>query len=193
MRNCYFQMSLRWRGAISVQQSAWARGRALWMGRRFQSDESEKQDRLPFREEREQRLDAWVQQSEAEGGASRSSLLYPPMKGVPTHTLQEYRERYDSQLEPGQELPNEEIVLCGRLYTKRQASKKLLFLDVQSNGGRVQVMASLSSYQPTGQALSFSRLIDTLNRGDQIGIVPISHDRLDIRTHHHGAYMRIGN
>ena len=120
-------------------------------------------ERKTFREEREVRLAGWVE------GKDRSSTLYPPMEGLPSHTLNQYREKYGELLEPEEELSGELVTLCGRVYSKRLSGKKLIFFDLRSDGGSVQVMAVINSYQPAEKGIPFERLVDTINRGDLLG------------------------
>lgn len=51
----------------------------------------------------------------------------------------------DGKLEAGQTVEvNEPITLAGRVYTIRESSSKLRFYDLQQDGQKVQIMASLA-------------------------------------------------
>lgn len=127
------------------------------------------QERKSFREEREERLGQLVEERIQQ--TTRTNTLYPPLPFNPTHTIESYRNEFMDKLKAGEKLENTEIIVCGRIYTKRHASKKLLFIDIGSNGSNIQIMASLSSYKPShDQAIDFNGIISTLNRGDIIGL-----------------------
>jgi len=55
--------------------------------------------------------------------------------------------------------------LSGRIKSIRSAGSKLIFIDLEGDGSRVQVMATAALYQG-----EFEALHTTLRRGDIIGI-----------------------
>ena len=152
------------RGVVFLRRcrlSCQIRGNGLRISRGFcEVNDEEIMDRKSYREEREMRLNNLVE----EKNQPASSVLYPPLPDNPTHTIMEYRSQYD-HISPGEGV-SDSVILCGRIYSKRQASKKLIFFDLGSNGSRVQIMASLNSYEPTSSGLSFDSLHSTAARGD---------------------------
>ena len=81
----------------------------------------------------------------------------------PTHTLEQFITQFHS-LEAGAREKDHEIVLTGRLVTKRDASKKLIFYDLESNGDRLQVLCSKANYTTD------FKLNQLIRRGDLVGI-----------------------
>ena len=123
-------------------------------------------DHKTFREEREQRLAHFAEQKSSD--SDLRSVLYPPLPFEPSHTLTEFRSAFEDKMKPGEQLETA-VSVCGRIYTKRSASKKLLFVDIGSDGTNIQIMASLSKYKPTEAGVNFEGLNNVLNRGDIIG------------------------
>ena len=59
-----------------------------------------------------------------------------------THTIEQYRHQWNDVLDNGsRKQESDDISLAGRVVSKREASKKLYFIDIESNGARVQVMS----------------------------------------------------
>eukprot|EP01029_Cantina_marsupialis_P014133 TRINITY_DN312_c0_g1_i4.p1 TRINITY_DN312_c0_g1~~TRINITY_DN312_c0_g1_i4.p1 ORF type:complete len:1017 (-),score=370.81 TRINITY_DN312_c0_g1_i4:584-3634(-) len=81
-------------------------------------------------------------------------------------SLPEYVEKYQS-LEKGQQV-EESVSITGRIMVSRAASSKLVFYDIQGEGAKVQVMASLAFYENKDK---FNDINAILKRGDIIGII----------------------
>jgi len=79
-----------------------------------------------------------------------------------------------SNLEKGARCPDTEVLLAGRIISKREASKKLFFYDVDCHGQRLQVMSPLQQYEQPQDgdegSNSFRDVHLNLRRGDIIGI-----------------------
>lgn len=133
--------------------------------------------------------------------STTSRFSYPPYGGAHdsknfkiTHTVSEFRNQYNSILKPGdQKTDSKEISIAGRVISKREASKKLYFIDIENNGTRVQIMSnekhfiesipslsstpttstidhSNSSFSSSGSFNTFRSSHRELQRGDIIGI-----------------------
>jgi len=61
---------------------------------------------------------------------------------------------------------NEVVSLTGRIYSIRASGKSLIFIDLDGDSAKVQIMASAEHY--VGKA--FEELQQTLRRGDIIGV-----------------------
>eukprot|EP00761_Pharyngomonas_kirbyi_P012781 gb/GECH01012808.1/.p1 GENE.gb/GECH01012808.1/~~gb/GECH01012808.1/.p1 ORF type:complete len:648 (+),score=180.47 gb/GECH01012808.1/:1-1944(+) len=88
-----------------------------------------------------------------------------PHKFQTSKTIPQFVNEYSS-LENGQRENSIEESLTGRLYSKR-GTGKLVFYDLQSDGGKVQIMSDLSSYKSEEE---FKKIHDLLRRGDIIGV-----------------------
>ncbi len=75
---------------------------------------------------------------------------------------------YDA-LKTGEQRPDVEIRVGGRIYTKRSSGAKLVFYDIRAQGVKVQVMCQ--AQEATGSAVPFEAQHEHLRRGDIIGIV----------------------
>lgn len=92
----------------------------------------------------------------------------------PTHSISAFVTAFEG-LEPESRLKEETVRVSGRILSKRKASSKLVFYDIESNGERLQVMASRGQFQgdpedkrsSDDQFRAFNRL---LTRGDVIGV-----------------------
>ena len=104
-----------------------------------------------------------------------------------THTIDEFRDEWNFLPSGGRQPDTAEgaphaICVAGRIISKREASKKLYFLDMESNGSRIQVMSderhfidptstsSTPPTPPTGQFHNFRDSHKELQRGDIIGV-----------------------
>lgn len=91
-------------------------------------------------------------------------------------SLQKYQQKYAS-LEPKARETQDAVALAGRIVSIRAASKKLVFLDLQSNGTTVQVLSELkhfvgsdmNSEDAEAAKIEFERVHESLRRGDIIG------------------------
>ena len=90
-----------------------------------------------------------------------------PHKFHTTHTLAEYATEH-AALEDGTQLPDGRAALAGRVGAKR-AQGKLVFIDLRSDGRKVQVMAD-PRHMAGGDAAAFASAINGVKRGDVIGV-----------------------
>ncbi|VDM68512.1 unnamed protein product, partial [Strongylus vulgaris] len=78
-------------------------------------------------------------------------------------------------IEKYEHLKNEEVLndvrvsIAGRIYSKRESGKNLVFYDVHSGGTRLQVMAN-ARYHAAG-AEDFSKVHERIRRGDIVGFI----------------------
>ena len=101
-----------------------------------------------------------------------------------TGTISEFRDAWSHLADGAKETHTHdgdevEVSIAGRVLSKRVASKKLVFLDVESGGQRVQVMANEAHFLPvdgddadvpTGRFTTFRPCMHALQRGDIIGV-----------------------
>ncbi|EYC15163.1 hypothetical protein Y032_0038g3664 [Ancylostoma ceylanicum] len=89
-----------------------------------------------------------------------------PHKFNVTTSIAAFIEKYES-------LKNEEVLndvrvsIAGRIYSKRESGKNLVFYDVHSGGVRLQVMAN-ARYHAAGPE-DFSKVHERIRRGDIVG------------------------
>ena len=109
---------------------------------------------------------AWAERGDVFGPGN---VKYPPFK--PSMEGPEFAAAF-SNLESGQRLPEHPVRLAGRITSKREASKKLFFYDLECGGQRIQVMSPVQQYDlPEGQGVeAFRDLHLHLRRGDVIGV-----------------------
>ena len=88
-----------------------------------------------------------------------------PHKFQTTHQIPAYVEAFSS-LADGERAESVEVAIAGRVMSKR-IQGKLLFYDVQGDGGKVQVMSSMGDY--VGDEDSFRATHNLLKRGDIVG------------------------
>lgn len=93
-----------------------------------------------------------------------------------THSFKQYQQQYDA-LEPKAREIQDAVALAGRIVSIRAASKKLVFIDIQSNGTTVQVLSEVKHFEgstPSGDADAvkdeFQKVHESLRRGDIIGV-----------------------
>ncbi|WKX98453.1 hypothetical protein Q1695_013831 [Nippostrongylus brasiliensis] len=89
-----------------------------------------------------------------------------PHKFNVTISLAAFVEKYE-RLQKEEVLENEIVSIAGRVYSKRESGKNLVFYDVHSGGTRLQVMAN-ARYHKSG-AEDFTALHDRIKRGDIVG------------------------
>lgn len=99
--------------------------------------------------------------------AIRDSGANPyPHKFTRTHRIDEYRAQYDDLLtEKDVFAEDQTVALTGRILIIRAAGKNILFIDIEGDGAKVQVLAQSNHYLG-----DFSQLHSTLRRGDIIGV-----------------------
>lgn len=92
-----------------------------------------------------------------------------PHKFKNTMSVPQFVAQYEARkIETGARLGEEEVQsIAGRVYSKRAAGHALIFFDVQSQGGRIQVIADKKTYTDDWDMLKH------MKRGDIIGIVGV--------------------
>uniref|UniRef100_A0A3B0MRG1 Lysine--tRNA ligase n=1 Tax=Theileria annulata TaxID=5874 RepID=A0A3B0MRG1_THEAN len=82
-------------------------------------------------------------------------------------SLKEYVDKYE-HLEAGEHLENELVSIAGRVSRIASSSSKLRFLDIKSEGTKLQVFANFANHDPsTGD---FNDTYNNIKRGDIIGL-----------------------
>lgn len=96
----------------------------------------------------------------------RDSGVNPyPHKFTRTHRIDEFRRAYDEQITEKVFIEDQTVSLTGRIIVIRGSGAKLIFIDLEGDNAKVQIMASANNYQG-----EFSELHSTLRRGDIIGV-----------------------
>ena len=84
--------------------------------------------------------------------------------------LNKYVTKY-ADIEPGTQKTDEEVAVAGRVMRKALSGAKLIFLDLKSEGAKVQVMCDARHFEAGGFDLAaFQRIMNSVKRGDIIGI-----------------------
>lgn len=83
-------------------------------------------------------------------------------------SLGDFISKYN-HLEAGQKLEDVVHRVAGRIYSKRSASKKLLFYDLRGEMNKIQIMADAKTYKDGEE--SFIKMNEDLKRGDIVGVV----------------------
>jgi len=81
-------------------------------------------------------------------------------------SLQDYIDKF-THLTNGQALEAESFSIAGRIHAIRESGSKLVFYDLRGEGVKLQVMATLGSYE---SADLFAADISKIKRGDIIGV-----------------------
>lgn len=98
---------------------------------------------------------------------------YPHYTAARRHTLPEVAARFGG-LQPSQSMEEVSVQVTGRLMSKRRSGQKLVFYDLEGQGGHLQLMALANKHQPTpGGKLTAEeefRFVhhDLLRRGDLV-------------------------
>ncbi|KAJ2664677.1 hypothetical protein IWW48_000622 [Coemansia sp. RSA 1200] len=96
---------------------------------------SETSSRRPTREQRIRTL--------KDLGITAYPRYTPSPPEFPLMDVQHVHEQWDSTLEKGAKLEDEQVTVQGRIHRKRESSKRLFFIDIEQNGQTIQVAASL--------------------------------------------------
>jgi len=86
-----------------------------------------------------------------------------PHKFHATISIPHFMTSYE-QLTKGQTL-EEKVAIAGRVMGKRASSSKLIFYDVQADGGKIQVFADMRNHTAENWTVN-----DSIRRGDIIGV-----------------------
>lgn len=85
--------------------------------------------------------------------------------------LPDYVVKYEN-LEPGSHVVEDTVSLAGRVMRKAASGAKLIFLDLRSEGSKVQVMCDARNFEAGGLDLAgFAALLNSVKRGDIVGLV----------------------
>lgn len=89
-----------------------------------------------------------------------------PHKFTRTHRINEFRQEYDQTItETNKFVEDMTVALTGRIMAIRGAGASLIFIDLEGDGAKVQVLAQADYYQG-----EFTMLHSSLRRGDIIGV-----------------------
>lgn len=104
----------------------------------------------------------WLQQQ-------RDSGANPyPHKFQRSHRIDHFRTEFDSKIEEkGVFLEEVEVSITGRVHSIRSQGAKLLFIDLEGDQNKLQLMITATNYKAEG----FADLSTTIKRGDIIGAV----------------------
>ncbi len=97
--------------------------------------------------------------------ASSASNPYPHKYHVES-SLTNFISQYSS-VQNGQVDESVVTSVAGRIHSKRQAGKKLVFYDLRGEGVKIQIMANEKYY---ADASEFEKDVDVLHRGDIVGV-----------------------
>jgi len=111
------------------------------------------------------RLDALREQASSSKQAL-ASIYRLPSSFRPTHSITRYVREFEHAVAPGQRLLESPVTLAGRITKRRDASKKLIFYDLESGGTKVQIMADRATASDPHE---FDLLHQQLQRGDIVG------------------------
>ena len=100
-----------------------------------------------------------------------SAPVYPHFK--PSISGPEFLAQF-ANLNSGERNPEHIVRIAGRITSKREASKKLIFYDLESSGQRLQMMSPLKQYKggegEDSTEPQFHEIHELLRRGDIVGI-----------------------
>lgn len=89
-----------------------------------------------------------------------------PHKFTRTHRIDEFRSEYDETITENNKFVDDmTVALTGRILAVRGAGNSLIFIDLEGDCAKVQVLAQADFYQG-----EFTQLHSTLRRGDIIGV-----------------------
>lgn len=97
----------------------------------------------------------------------RSSSKWHAYNFKSSLTVEAFLDKYVC-LDRGQSLPDHSESVCGRIYSIREAGKKLRFLDLHQNDFRLQIKADAKAFDNVDD---YHRQICTLRTGDIVGIL----------------------
>ena len=88
-------------------------------------------------------------------------------------TVNQYIDKYSQTLGAGEHLtdPNTGATLIGRVYLIRKASKKLVFIDLHQEGGKVQIMLNAKFYLNGSD--HYDLVTSVIRPGDLVGVAGI--------------------
>ncbi|KAJ2674616.1 hypothetical protein GGI25_004267 [Coemansia spiralis] len=89
----------------------------------------------------------------------------PPSAEYPLMDIAHLHEQWDS-IEKGAKLTDEQFSIQGRIRSKREASRKLFFYDIEQNGQTVQVVASLQRASSSNSGETFASIHRAMQVGD---------------------------
>ncbi|XP_043787637.1 lysine--tRNA ligase isoform X1 [Apis laboriosa] len=83
-------------------------------------------------------------------------------------SLENFIEKFNNNLKPGEILNNEVHSIAGRVHAIRESGAKLIFFDLRGEGVKIQVMANARHYKNEEK---FTPDISKIRRGDIIGVI----------------------
>lgn len=89
-----------------------------------------------------------------------------PHKFVTTHRIPELRAHYGPLCKEKDVYQPEDVATAGRLFNIRAAGKSLLFLDIEADEGKIQIILNKGTY---GNDAAFEHLRHHIKRGDIVG------------------------
>ncbi len=88
-----------------------------------------------------------------------------PHKFSRTHRIDQFRAEFEPKLSENVFLEEELVAVTGRIVNIRAAGAKLIFIDIEGDSKKLQVMATAANY-----AGDFDELHAALRRGDLVGV-----------------------
>lgn len=94
--------------------------------------------------------------------------MFPyPHKFNTTYLLPALIEKYDPLCTEKGQFLEDKVSVAGRIHVMREASKKLVFIDLKAEDHKVQILVNFKAY---GDANHFRAILDIIRRGDVIGV-----------------------
>jgi len=99
----------------------------------------------------------------------REQAINPyPHKFSRTHRIDTFRQEFETEITEVGFLEDRTVSVTGRIKSIRGQGAKLIFIDLEGDGAKIQVMAQAQFYG--GDQADFDALAATLRRGDIIGV-----------------------
>merc|ERR1719456_386359 len=73
-------------------------------------------------------------------------------------------------MEAGEKDETNEVVIAGRVKTKREAGAGLIFYDLFADGHKIQIMASAADHKESADIEEYATAHGRIRRGDIIGV-----------------------
>ena len=95
-------------------------------------------------------------------------------RGVPRTTCRNFHEQFN-KVASG-DVADDEVQVCGRIWSIRSAGSKLAFVDLRQDGSKLQILCNFQDLEPKGvTAQNFKRWGDSLQRGHIISAIGRPH------------------
>ena len=92
-----------------------------------------------------------------------------PHKWPVTHSIRDIVSKY-ANLENGQHVEGEEVLLAGRTKSKRESGKAMVFYDIYQDSIKLQVMSVAQDWKEDVAGIAFADAHREIKRGDIIGV-----------------------